>query len=152
MTCFTMPLASASVDHFHSTQSVPGHPGGEARIQNKHGSIGEYLCALADRDQVRLSAFTHFDAQPHTLAVTHRGNSRHDDLVQRGVRSGVWAMRRRHPPRRGPRSHAATVRANFVGTAQEFKSCAGHRAVLILAGPADVYIVLGVLYETTSCA
>jgi len=100
-------------------------------------------------DQVRLSAFTHFEPSRTPLAVTHQGQFPAVTIsfnVASGLALGdaVDAIHRAEAEIGMP----ATVRANFVGTAQEFKSALATEPFLILAALLTVYIVLGVLYES----
>jgi len=100
-------------------------------------------------DQVRLSAFTHFEPARTPLAVTHQGQFPAVTIsfnVASGLALGdaVDAIHRAERDIGMP----TTVRANFVGTAQEFKSALASEPFLILAALLTVYIVLGVLYES----
>ena len=100
-------------------------------------------------DQVRLSAFTHFEPARTPLAVTHQGQFP-AVTISFNVASGLAlgdAVNAIHGAERDI-GMPATVRANFVGTAQEFKSALASEPFLILAALLTVYIVLGVLYES----
>jgi multidrug efflux pump len=118
-------------------------------FQNNPAALENIYVRAQTGDQVRLSAFTHFEPARTPLAVTHQGQFPAVTIsfnVARGLALGdaVDAIHRAEREIGMP----ATVRANFVGTAQEFKSALASEPFLILAALLTVYIVLGVLYES----
>ena len=118
-------------------------------FQNNAAALENIYVRAQTGDQVRLRAFTHFEPARTPLAVTHQGQFPAVTIsfnVASGLALGdaVDAIHRAEREIGMP----ATVRANFVGTAQEFKSALATEPFLILAALLTVYIVLGVLYES----
>jgi multidrug efflux pump len=118
-------------------------------FQNNAAALENIYVRSQTGDQVRLSAFTHFEPARTPLAITHQGQFPAVTIsfnVASGLALGdaVDAIHRAESEIGMP----ATVRANFVGTAQEFKSALASEPFLILAALLTVYIVLGVLYES----
>jgi multidrug efflux pump subunit AcrB len=103
----------------------------------------------ADGTQVPLSAFTHYENTPTTLAVNHQGQfpavtlsfnlAPHVPLSD-AVQAIEAATRELGLP--------PSIRGSFAGTAQAFQSSINDQPLLILAALVTVYIVLGVLYES----
>ena len=99
---------------------------------------------------VPLSAFTHFEESNTPLAVNHQGQFPSVTLsfnLAPGVALGdaVNAIETTERQMGLP----ASIRASFQGTAQAFQSSLSNEPLLILAALITVYIVLGVLYEST---
>jgi multidrug efflux pump len=99
---------------------------------------------------VPLSAFTHFEQTNTPLSVNHQGQFPSITLsfnLDPGVALGdaVTAIQIAQQEIGLP----ATVRASFQGTAQAFQASVANEPLLILAALLTVYIVLGVLYEST---
>jgi len=99
--------------------------------------------------QVPLSAFTHFETRPTTLAINHQGQFPSVTLsfnLAPGVSLGdaVRAIQGAEREIGFPPS----VHAAFQGTAQAFQASLANEPLLILAAIITVYIVLGVLYES----
>ncbi|WP_028326141.1 multidrug efflux RND transporter permease subunit [Desulfatirhabdium butyrativorans] len=100
--------------------------------------------------QVPLSAFTHYEPRATALAVNHQGQFPSITLsfnLASGVALGdaVTAIEKATRQIGMPSS----IRGNFTGTAQAFKASLANEPFLILAALTAVYIVLGILYEST---
>ena len=100
--------------------------------------------------QVPLSTFVHVTETPSPLAVNHQGQFASATIsfdVAKGASLGeavnatYAAMRRVNPP--------AALHGEFQGTARAFRDSLASEPVLVLAALITVYIVLGVLYEST---
>src|SRR5439155_12213792 len=99
---------------------------------------------------VPLSAFTHYEPRSAALAVNHQGQFPAVTLsfnLAPGVALGqaleaIDAIARRM-------GLPASIHPSFQGTAQAFQSSLANEPLLILAALITVYIVLGVLYEST---
>ena len=99
---------------------------------------------------VPLSAFTHFEPAATALAVNHQGqfpavtlsfNLAPGVALGEAVKAIEAAQREMGLP--------AGIRASFQGTAQAFQASLANEPLLILAALVTVYIVLGMLYEST---
>ena len=98
---------------------------------------------------VPLSAFTHFERTPTSLAVNHQGQfpavTISFNLAQgRALGDAVHAIEETEREMGFP----ASIRSSFAGTAQAFKASLANEPLLILAALVTVYIVLGMLYES----
>ena len=100
--------------------------------------------------QVPLSAFTHYEPSTSPLVVTHQGqfpavtlsfNLRPGLALGDAVEAVEKAGREIGLP--------ASIHGSFQGTAQAFQSSLATEPLLIAAALVTVYIVLGVLYEST---
>jgi multidrug efflux pump subunit AcrB len=100
--------------------------------------------------QVPLSAFTHYEPSTSPLVVTHQGqfpsvtlsfNLRPGLALGDAVDAVEEAGREIGLP--------ASIHGSFQGTAQAFQSSLASEPLLIAAALLTVYIVLGVLYEST---
>ena len=99
---------------------------------------------------VPLSAFTHYEPSTTALAVNHQGQFPSITLsfnLAPGVALGeaVQAIEAAEREMGLP----ASIQARFQGTAQAFQASLANEPLLILAALVTVYIVLGVLYEST---
>jgi multidrug efflux pump len=99
--------------------------------------------------QVPLSAFTHFEQVPATLAINHQGQFPASTIsfnLTPGAALGdaVNAIKRVQAKVQLPPS----VNPAFQGTAQAFQASLANEPILILAALITVYIVLGILYES----
>ncbi len=99
--------------------------------------------------QVPLSAFTHFEEKPATLAISHQGqfpavNLSFNLAPGYSIGDAVTAIHRAEKDLNLPLS----VNASFQGTAASFEASLSNEPILILAALITVYIVLGVLYES----
>jgi multidrug efflux pump subunit AcrB len=99
---------------------------------------------------VPLSAFTHYEPSTTALAVNHQGQFPSITLsfnLAPGVALGeaVQAIEAAERELGLP----ASIQARFQGTAQAFQASLANEPLLILAALVTVYIVLGVLYEST---
>lgn len=104
----------------------------------------------AGGDPVPLSAFARFEQNTTSLTVNHQSQFPSVTIsfnLAPGVNLGEavtaveTAMREMNPP--------ATIRGSFQGTAKAFKESLANQPLLILAALIAVYIVLGILYEST---
>jgi multidrug efflux pump len=98
---------------------------------------------------VPLSAFTHFEQKPVTLAISHEGQFPSVNLSFNlapgySIGDAVSQVRKAEKELNMPLS----VNANFQGTAASFEASLSNEPILILAALITVYIVLGVLYES----
>ncbi|MBI5589749.1 MAG: multidrug efflux RND transporter permease subunit [Deltaproteobacteria bacterium] len=99
--------------------------------------------------QVPLSAFTHYEPTATALAVNHQGQFPSITLsfnLAPGVALGDAVEALENATREI--GMPGSIRGNFAGTAQAFKSSLANEPLLILAALVTVYIVLGVLYES----
>jgi multidrug efflux pump subunit AcrB len=99
--------------------------------------------------EVPLSAFARFEPTNAALAVNHLGqfpSVTNSFNLARGSALGdaVTAIESATKEMGLP----ATIRADFLGTAQAFKTSLANEPYLILAALLAVYIVLGILYES----
>jgi multidrug efflux pump subunit AcrB len=99
---------------------------------------------------VPLSAFSRFDRNNTSLAVNHQGqfpsvttsfNLRPGKSLGEAVEEVQAATHQMVLP--------ASIHGSFQGTAQAFQASLANQPLLILAALITVYIVLGILYEST---
>ncbi|MDR3735582.1 MAG: multidrug efflux RND transporter permease subunit [Acidobacteriaceae bacterium] len=112
-------------------------------------SLNNIYVASSQGTQVPLSAFTHFEARPTSLAINHEGQFPEVTLsfnTAPGVSLGqaVKAVRNKVKQMNPPGS----VNSDFQGSAASFEASLANEPLLILAALITVYIVLGVLYES----
>ncbi|MCC6473921.1 MAG: multidrug efflux RND transporter permease subunit [Burkholderiales bacterium] len=100
--------------------------------------------------QVPLAAFSHYEATSTPLAVNHQGqfaattisfNLPLEASLSDATRATFDEMRRLGVP--------GTIRGSFQGTARAFQDSLATQPWLIVAALLAVYIVLGILYEST---
>ena len=101
-------------------------------------------------NQVPLSTFTHYEPSTAPLVVTHQGQFPSVTLsfnLQPGLALGdaVAAVEEARREIGLP----ANIHGSFQGTAQAFQASLASEPLLIAAALLTVYIVLGVLYEST---
>ncbi|HYY25387.1 MAG TPA: efflux RND transporter permease subunit, partial [Candidatus Udaeobacter sp.] len=99
---------------------------------------------------VPLSAFTHVESIHAPLTINHQGqfpvaNVSFNLAPGASLGEGVTAVNRAKQELNLPPS----IQASFQGTAQAFQASLVNEPFLILAALVTVYIVLGVLYEST---
>jgi multidrug efflux pump len=116
--------------------------------QTPEGLNNIYVRAASGK-LVPLAAFASFKQRTAPLQVNHQGQQPAVTIsfnLPAGVALGdaVAAIDRAQEEMRMP----GTIRGNYMGTAQAFKSSLASQPYLILAALAAVYIVLGVLYES----
>jgi multidrug efflux pump len=97
-----------------------------------------------------LSAFVHRAEHPAPLVVTHQGQFpaitvSFDVPPRESLGSAVHAVQHQMEELKAP----VGIRGEFQGTAQAFRESLESEPMLILAALITVYIVLGVLYEST---
>jgi multidrug efflux pump len=117
--------------------------------QNPDGLKAIYV-RTSSGSLVPLSAFTHYAPSTAPLAVNHQGQFPSVTMsfnLPPGVALGnaVEAIKRAESEIRLP----GTIRGSFQGTAQAFQASLANEPILILAALVAVYIVLGILYEST---
>ncbi len=117
--------------------------------QNPDGLKSLYVRASSG-NLVPLAAFTRYTAATAPLAVNHQGQFPSVTIsfnLPPGVALGnaVNAVKRTESELRLPGS----IRGSFQGTAQAFQASLANEPLLILAALVTVYIVLGILYEST---
>ncbi len=104
----------------------------------------------ANAAMVPLSAFTRFERNATSLAVNHQSqfpsvtisfNLLPGKSLGEAVKEVETTTRQMGIP--------ATIRGSFSGTAQAFQASLANQPLLILAALVTVYIVLGILYEST---
>jgi multidrug efflux pump len=97
-----------------------------------------------------LSAFSHYQPNSSALAVNHQSqfpavtlsfNLPHGTALGQAVDAVDEAARKAGMP--------ASIQGSFQGTAQAFQDSLANQPILILAALFTVYIVLGILYEST---
>ena len=112
-------------------------------------TLHDIYLAGSSGNMVPLSAFTHFERRATSLAVNHQGqypsvtisfNLAPGKSLGEAVREIEEATRSIGLP--------ASIRSNFMGTAQAFQASLANEPFLILAALVTVYIVLGILYES----
>jgi len=120
------------------------------RFAESPESLKDIYVRSATGTQVPLSVFTHFEPKPAPLAINHQGQFPAVTIsFNLGERASLGeavdaieaaTQRMGLPP---------SVHASFQGTAQAFQASLANEPLLILAALVTVYIVLGVLYEST---
>ncbi len=119
------------------------------KFQTDPSQLNNIYVKSANGTQVPLSAFTHFEQKPATLAISHQGqfpavNLSFNLAPGYSIGDAVSAVRKAEKELNMPLS----VNANFQGTAASFEASLSNEPILILAALVTVYIVLGVLYES----
>jgi multidrug efflux pump len=117
--------------------------------QNPDGLKAIYVRA-GNGSLVPLSAFTHYESTNAPLSINHQGQFPAVTLsfnLPPGVALGD-AVTAINEMERGM-GLPATIHGSFQGTAQAFQASLANEPILILAALFTVYIVLGVLYEST---
>ena len=117
--------------------------------QNPDGLKSVYIRSKSG-DMVPLAAFTKLEHKTTPLTVNHQGQFPSVTIsfnLPAGVALGdaVAAVERAQREMRVPGS----LRGTFQGTAQAFQASLANEPILILAALFTVYIVLGILYEST---
>jgi multidrug efflux pump len=117
--------------------------------QNPDGLRTIYVRA-ANGGQIPLSAFTRYEPSNTSLAVTHQGQfpsvtfsfNLAPGMALGDAVAAVEATEREI-------GLPASIHGSFQGTAQAFQASLANEPILIAAALVTVYIVLGVLYEST---
>jgi multidrug efflux pump len=117
--------------------------------QNPDGLKSVYIRSSGG-EMVPMSAFTRTQNSTAPLTVNHQGQFPSVTIsfnLPAGVALGtaVTAIERAQSELRVP----GTLRGSFQGTAQAFQASLKNEPILILAALFTVYIVLGILYEST---
>jgi len=118
--------------------------------QQSPEALGGLYVRSQTGDPVPLSAIARFETRNAPLAINHQGQFPSVTIsfdAAQGVSLGeaVAAIRRADTAIGLPPG----VRADFAGAAQAFQDSLASEPILILAAIVTVYIVLGVLYEST---
>ena len=122
----------------------------DPRFQKSPDSLKDIYVRSASGEEIPLSAFTRAETVAVPLAINHQGQFPATTLsfnLAPGVSLGdaVRAIEEVEREIRMP----ASIQASFQGTAQAFRASLVNEPLLILAALVTVYIVLGVLYEST---
>jgi multidrug efflux pump len=122
----------------------------EPRFERNPDSLKDVYVRSASGGEVPLSAFTRQETVSVPLAINHQGqfpaatlsfNLAPDASLGDAVRAIEEVEREIRLP--------ASIQASFQGTAQAFRAALSNEPLLILAALVTVYLVLGVLYEST---
>ncbi len=142
--------SAPGLHHLHAAEPLSRRARSEARHGQDQNSLSQLYVRSSSGVQVPLSTFVHVAEAPAPLAVNHQGQFASATIsfdVGRGsslgdaVEATYGVMARLGAP---PGLHGA-----FQGTAQAFRESLASEPVLVLAALITVYIVLGVLYEST---
>ncbi len=131
------------------TASTAGSSGSTG-VVGAGGSAGSTGSDGTAPNLVPLDVFTHFENTNAPLSINHQGQFPAVTLsfnLPAGVALGdaVTAINRMEQGMGLP----STIHGSFQGTAQAFQASLANEPILILAALFTVYIVLGVLYEST---
>ncbi len=122
----------------------------EPRVWQGPEGLREIYVPGADGRQVPLSAFVKVGSRPTALSVNHQGqfpavtlsfNLPPGVALSQAVSAIEAASREIGMPQ--------DIRGSFAGTAQAFQASLQSQPLLLLAALVTVYIVLGILYEST---
>jgi len=112
-------------------------------------SLSSIYVASSLGTEVPLSAMTHVETTPTSLAINHQGqfpavtlsfNLAPGASIGDAVKAVNQAVKNMNPP--------GSVNSSFQGSAASFEASLANEPLLILAALITVYIVLGVLYES----
>jgi len=120
------------------------------RFWQRPDSLNDLMLMGPNAAQIPLSAVAHWDLGNTPLAVNHQGQFAATTLsfnLAPGVSLGTAssAIERAMAQIGVP----STIRGNFQGTAKAFQDSLSSQPLLILLAVLTIYIVLGVLYEST---
>jgi multidrug efflux pump len=116
-----------------------------------HGSASAgSAVSIAAETMVPLAAFSHYGPGTTPLAVNHQGHFAASTISfnlppDRSLSDAVTAIGREMNRIGVP----ASIHGSFQGTARAFQESLANEPILILAALITVYIVLGILYEST---
>ena len=119
-------------------------------LQKDQSALQQLYVRSTNGMQVPLSTFVHISETPAPLAVNHQGQFASATIsfdvangasLGEAVKATYAAMARLEPP--------AALHGEFQGTARAFRDSLASEPLLVLAALITVYIVLGVLYEST---
>jgi multidrug efflux pump len=113
-------------------------------------STGSAISSQAET-MVPLSAFSHFSTNSTPISVTHTGTSASTSLAfnlppGKSLGAALAAIERTMADIHMPTS----IRGGTYGTARVFQQASGDEPLMLLAGFAAIYVVLGILYESFS--
>ncbi len=119
-------------------------------FQRSPNALDRIYVRSVSGSEIPLSAFTHFEQTVTPLSINHQGQfpavTLSFNLAQgEALGSAVDAIRKAETEIELPGS----VHAEFAGTAQAFQDSLKSEPILVLAALITVYIVLGILYEST---
>jgi multidrug efflux pump len=120
------------------------------RFWQRPDSLGDVMLMGANGAQIPLSAVAHWDLGNAALAVNHQGQFAADTLsfnLAPGVSLGDAA--RAIDRAMALNAVPATIRGGFQGNAKAFQDSLSSEPLLILLALFTIYIVLGILYEST---
>jgi len=134
----------APLNQYHVVQEA------EPRFWQRPDSLNDLMLIGPNSAQIPLSAVARWDLGNTPLAVNHQGQFAATTLsfnLAPGVSLGTAASAiERAMAQIGVPS---TIRGNFQGTAKAFQDSLNSQPLLILLSLLTIYIVLGVLYEST---
>ena len=122
----------------------------DPRFWQSPDGLKQIYVATPSGAQVPLSAFTHYEPATAPLVVTHQGQFPSVTLsfnLTPGLALGDAVAAVEEAAREI--GLPGTIHGSFQGTAQAFQASLASEPLLIAAALAAVYIVLGVLYEST---
>ena len=117
--------------------------------QNPQALDSTYV-VTADGRQIPLAAFSHYEATNTALAVNHQGSFPASTIsfnLPEGVSLGDATIEINDMFR--SLGAPSSLQGSFQGTAKTFQDSLNSEPILILAALVTIYIVLGVLYEST---
>jgi len=119
-------------------------------FQRNPNALDRIYVRSVSGSEIPLSAFTHYEQTVTPLSINHQGQFPAATLSfnlapGEALGSAVDAIRKAGAEIELPSS----VHAEFAGTAQAFQDSLKSEPILVLAALITVYIVLGILYEST---
>ena len=142
--------SAPGIDHVHAVNQYHVVMEVEPRyLAKSRWTRNIFTCALL-RGSDSLQRFHPYEPSTTALAVTHQGQFPSVTFSFNLPPGMSWAMR--SPTSRRPSSEIglpASIHGSFQGTAQAFQASLANEPMLIAAALVTVYIVLGVLYEST---
>ena len=122
----------------------------DPRLQEDPSSLAMIFAAGPSGQQIPMTSVTRVETGVQVSAIAHQGQSPAATLTF-SMAPGLAMERGTQIVEQGMRDLGApdTIRGSFQGTARAFSDTVGDQPVLIGAALIAVYIILGVLYEST---
>jgi multidrug efflux pump subunit AcrB len=122
----------------------------DPRLQQDPSSLANIFVAGPHGQQVPMTSVTRVETGVEVIAIAHQGQSPAATLTF-SMAPGLAMERGTQIVEQGMRDLGAPdhIRGSFQGTARAFADTVGDQPVLIGAALIAVYIILGVLYEST---
>jgi len=120
------------------------------RYQNDAQALGDIYLVASDGQRVPLSALAHYELTNTPLAVNHQGlfvSSTISFNLDKGVSLGT--IQGKIDEAMAAIGLPSDIRGGFQGTAQLFSDTLKNEPLFIMAAIFAIYIVLGMLYEST---